>query len=135
MESSDSDTANGAFLLARALESSGWATTPYRLYMPFDKKLQGSRAKIYWAIKGRSGVKNRTDPSYANHILDMGLGTKAIEIRSLMFKNIVSLDRTLRSAFLLGAALRAYQKTEEERDRTSELLAKEWEAFQTTSRA
>lgn len=56
-----------------------------------------------WEIKGTSGIKNREPDKLA-------LGVKlGFEIRTFQLQSLAGLDRLLRSAFLLGAALRAFQ--------------------------
>lgn len=92
------------FVLARTLEATGWSTTGGRLLRPYLAKGEHSA----WTIKGVGGVKERP-----RHQIDLGV-SKAVEFRTFQLQNFAGLDRTLRSAFLLGTALRAYQTDAEE---------------------
>lgn len=59
-----------------------------------------------WTYKGQAGVKER-DAS------EMQLNaSRGIEIRTMQVQGLTGLDRLLRSCYLLGTALRAYQKKE-----------------------
>ncbi len=87
------------FVLARSLEATGWSTTGGRLLRPYLAKGQHSA----WTVKGVGGVKERP-----RHQIELGV-KEAVEFRTFQMQNFAGLDRTLRSAFLLGAALRAYQ--------------------------
>lgn len=119
------------FVLARTLEATGWSTTGGRLLRPYLTK----GAHSAWAIKGVGGVKER--PS---HQIKLGV-KKAVEFRTFQVQNFAGLDRTLRSAFLLGTALRAYQTEAQgaplERDEDPvirEQLSQIWENFSHESR-
>lgn len=90
----------GAFVLARALESTGWGTTGGRIMRPY--LLQRGA----WTYKGEAGVKERSKDEIA-----LG-GERAIEIRTMQVQGLAGLDRLLRSSYLLGAALRAHQEKE-----------------------
>ncbi len=119
------------FVLARSLEATGWSTTGGRLLRPYLAK----GARQAWAIKGVGGVKERSR-------LEIGLGVpEAVEFRTFQVQNFTGLDRTLRSAFLLGTALRAYQAEakntswEEESDATSgKELSGIWKHFSNEAR-
>lgn len=87
------------FVLARSLEASGWSTTGGRLLRPYLVKGEHNA----WAVKGVGGVKERPQDQ-----IKLGV-KKAVEFRTFQLQNFAGLDRTLRSAFLLGTALRAYQ--------------------------
>lgn len=87
------------FVLARSLEATGWSTTGGRLLRPYLAK--GNRSA--WAVKGVGGVKERKSDEIQLRV------SKAVEFRTFQLQNFAGLDRTLRSAFLLGAALKAYQ--------------------------
>src|SRR3989338_5400343 len=89
------------YLLARALEGTGWSTRERRLLRTYYAKRET------WTCKGLGGVKDRSIAD--NYRLEFGT-TQAAEIRTFQFQTISGLERTLRSAFCLGAALRAYQK-------------------------
>ncbi|MBI2056421.1 MAG: hypothetical protein HYT37_03490 [Candidatus Sungbacteria bacterium] len=87
------------FLLARALEATGWSTTGGRLLRPYKASANG------WNVKGEGGVMER----YSQEIdLDVPY---AVEIRTFQLQSLAGLDRMLRSAFFLGAALRAHLET------------------------
>lgn len=87
----------GALVLARALESSGWATSSYRLDRPFAAN------KPIWTGPGvDAGVLNRSSDAVIG-------GGQAIEIRTLQIQGMENLYRTLSASFYLGAALAAYQ--------------------------
>ncbi len=87
----------GALVLARALESSGWATSSYRLDRPFAAN------KPIWTGSGvDAGVLNRSSDAVIG-------GGQAIEIRTLQIQGMENLYRTLSASFYLGAALAAYQ--------------------------
>ena len=87
------------FVLARSLEATGYATTGGRLLRPYLAK----GALTAWAVKGVGGVKER-EPEQ----IKLGV-KKAVEFRTFQMQSLAGLDRLLRSAFLLGTALRAYQ--------------------------
>lgn len=119
------------FVLARALEATGWSTTGGRLLRPYLAK--GSHSA--WTVKGVGGVKERP-----RHQIDLGV-KRAVEFRTFQLQNFAGLDRTLRSAFLLGTALRAYQT--ETRGESLEVgedpvirekLSQIWESFSHESR-
>ena len=87
------------FVLARTLEAAGWSTTGGRLLRPYlVKGVHGA-----WGAKGVGGVKERKSDE-----IKLGIH-EAVEFRTFQLQNLTGLDRTLRSAFLLGAALHAYQ--------------------------
>lgn len=96
----DGESWRGAFVLARVLESTGWGTTGGRIMRPYLLR-RGA-----WTYKGEAGVKER-----AREEIALG-GTRAIEIRTMQVQGLACLDRLLRSSYLLGAALRAYQEKE-----------------------
>lgn len=115
----------GAFVLARALESTGWGVTSGRIMRPYLLK-RGA-----WTYKGRAGVKER-DAS------EMQLNTsRGIEIRTMQVQGLTGLDRLLRSSYLLGTALRAYQErglddpivSVDAGEEMRETLAKIWLSF------
>lgn len=86
-----------AFVLARALEATGWSTTGGRIMRPYLLKQHA------WNHKGQAGVNERG--------FGVELGAKnAIEIRTLQLQTLSGLNRTLASAQYLGAALMAYQE-------------------------
>lgn len=87
-----------AFVLARALEASGWSTRSGRLLKPF---LTGANA---WNHKGVAGVKER-----GAHELQ-GKQSTGIEIRTMQFQNLQGFHRLLSGSYYLGAALKAYQE-------------------------
>lgn len=89
-----------ASVLARMLEASGWATRGRRLLRPFYSK------RDCWAHKGEAGLLQKTKE---NDRLEFG-AENAVEIRTLQLQTISGLDRLLRSAYLLGAALKTYQE-------------------------
>ncbi|MEK7074310.1 MAG: hypothetical protein AAB968_00930, partial [Patescibacteria group bacterium] len=87
------------FVLARTLEAAGWSTTGGRLLRPYLTKGEHNA----WGVKGVGGVKERKSSE-----IKLGI-REAVEFRTFQLQNLTGLDRTLRSAFLLGAALHAYQ--------------------------
>ncbi|MEK7561122.1 MAG: hypothetical protein AAB539_04180 [Patescibacteria group bacterium] len=97
-ESVSESVSTQAYILSRALEATGWSTTGWRLLRPYKRRS--------WNIKGAAGIYDRYEDE-----LELGQ-TKGIELRTLQLQSLTGLDRTLRSAFLLGAALKAYQEEE-----------------------
>ncbi|QQG45735.1 MAG: hypothetical protein HYW89_02450 [Candidatus Sungiibacteriota bacterium] len=87
-----------AYLLARVLEASAWSTRGKRLLRPYLSKYPG------WTINGRGGVKERL-----GYELELG-ATLGIEIRTFQLQSLTGLDRLLKSAYLLGAALKSCQE-------------------------
>lgn len=89
------------FLLARVLEGTGWSTRERRLLRTYYAK------KETWTCKGIGGVKDRHEFDQRK----LELGTKeAAEIRTFQLQTLSGLERLLKSAYFLGAALRAFQK-------------------------
>lgn len=118
------DHGKEVFVLARVLEATSWSTTGGRLTRPYLTK-----GPTYgWAIKGVGGVKERERSEIA-------LDTKtAVELRTFQLQSIVGLDRLLRSSFLLGTALKAYQRIAQEKapgeqDAVEIDLARIWDHF------
>lgn len=98
--SSEGMGGEGSFVLARALEATGWGTTGGRIMRPYLLK-RGA-----WTYKGQAGVKERDI-----HEIQLDVSC-AIEIRTMQVQGLTGLDRLLRSCYLLGAALKAYQDRE-----------------------
>lgn len=92
------DRTPDALVLARALEGSGWSTSKWRLLRPYISRHRS------WITGDYSGVK----PRFAQ-VLKLGIST-GIEIRTFQLQSLSGLDRMLRSAFLLGAALKSFQE-------------------------
>ncbi len=111
----------GTYLLARALEATGYSITGGRLLRPY---LTG---RMSWDAKGAKGGVLERFPE------DIALGVPAaVEMRTFQLQGITGLDRLLKSAFLLGAALKAYQReavTGEKLDETETKLAEVWGDF------
>jgi hypothetical protein len=100
-----------AYVLSRALEATGWSTTGWRLLKPLKSDS--------WTAKGENGLLER----YYSE------GNYAVEIRTLQFQDQSGLDRTLRSAYFLGAALKAFQKEPDDRDDVEKELTEIWHQF------
>jgi hypothetical protein len=114
-----------AFVLSRSLEATGWCCSGDRLLDPINKKTRSEYGNISsWTIKGQGGIKERDPKQVAG-------GGKAIELRTPSLQSLGGLERTLRSSYALGAALKAYQ-TESELDATQQELANVWSDFSKT---
>lgn len=94
---------NGPQVLARALEGAGWCSSSLRILSPGNEKDGVGATTLRWACKGVAGVKERN-----GYEIEEG-DRVAVEIRTLQLKSMAGLDRTLRSAYALGAALKAHQ--------------------------
>lgn len=97
--------ATEALVLARALESTGWSTSSGRLLLPYLTK------KDAWTIKGCAGTFDRGQGEQWDKKLRLDV-KDAVEIRTFQLQSLTGLNRLLRSAYFLGAALRAYQERE-----------------------
>lgn len=120
----------GTNVLFRALEASGWSTTGHRLLRPY-------KGHNGWNIKGKGGILERFR-AYDDIALDVPY---AVEGRTFQLQSLAGLDRMLRSAFFLGAALRAHLEQQNpgefyhkqgDRDQI-EKLAKIWRNFEARS--
>jgi hypothetical protein len=112
---SEGPKGQGAYVLARAMEATGWSCSSDRLKRPLGEV--GS-----WTYRGKAGVKERQLDEIT------GTASSAVEFRTFSVQSLGGLDRTLRTAQLLGSALSAYQ-LEGGRDETQERLASVWEHF------
>jgi len=122
-------------LLSHVLEATGWSTSGTRLSIPYTKGEHG------WVTKGYAGVRERGERDQQNDwnggddmqaVPELGISSRGTEFRTLQFRSLSGLDRHLHSAYYLGAALRAFQETEEgerENDVVSAELAEVWKVF------
>ncbi len=111
----------GVVLLTRALEATGWCSSAERIRRPIGEF--GS-----WAFKGKSGIKERERQEI------VGDAQCATETRTWTVRSLSGLNRTLRSWYGLGGALRAYQ-TEGKLDPVQKELSAVWQEFDTAAQA
>lgn len=111
------------FALARGLEATGWCSSAERIEQPMRTRIDN------WLYKGKGGVKER-----AAGEVKLGAGT-AVELRIMELKSLSGADRTMRSAYALGAALRAYQelvnKPDQAADSNKQKLSDIWQDYST----
>lgn len=120
---SDGPAGAEADILARSLEATGWCSSSSRMLKP-------ATGKESWIQKGDAGIKERERDEIALS------GTRAIEIRTMEHQGLGKLDRSLRSIYALGSALRAYQGITEGRAPSSDdeqALADVWREFSSRS--
>jgi hypothetical protein len=125
---SNGPTGDEAYVLARALEATGWSTSWGRLLKPV---LTGKPA---WNHKGSAGVRERPSEELE---LDSNFG---VELRTFQLQSLDGLHRTLGSAYFLGSALQAFQQEQDYRLGASgtaegrERLADVWIEFSNATR-
>ncbi|MFA5830766.1 MAG: hypothetical protein WC878_02950 [Candidatus Paceibacterota bacterium] len=114
-------TDEGAHILARALDATGWATTGERLIAPYtDPDSNWTSHDLPTGIRERQ-MDKIAQPSE-------GEMKTAVEIRTPILRSLFGLDRYLAGAYYLGSALRAYQE-QKKNDPIGKQLAKIWRAF------
>ncbi len=98
--SSEGPGGEGVFVLARAMEATGWSSSAHRLRQP---ELEESS----WRDKGKAGVKERPP----DQIKSVGTlpSKSAVEFRVFEVGNLEGLELTLYGMYSLGSALRAHQ--------------------------
>lgn len=118
----NSDKADeGAHVLARVLDATGWATTGERLLAPYtDPDSNWTSHNLPTGIRERQMDKIVQPES--------GEMKTAVELRTPIMKSLFGLDRYLHSAYYLGSALRADQEQKKD-DPTGKQLAKIWRVF------
>jgi len=111
----------GAHVLARVLEATGWATTGDRLLAPYtDPDSNWTSHDLPSGIRGRE-MDKIAQPAE-------GEMKSAVELRTPILRSLFGLDRYLHSAYYLGSALRAYLE-QKKNDPVSKQLAKAWRVF------
>ncbi len=112
---------DGANVLARVLEATGWATTGERLMAPYTDPDSN------WTSHDLpSGIRERGKNRLAQPM--EGETTTAVEHRTLVLRSLFGLDRYLHSAYYLASALRAYQEQKKD-DWIGKQLSKIWRVF------
>lgn len=131
-EESEQCDGKEVYVLARALEATGWSTTGERLLSPVWKAEHRS-----WNCKGVAGVLGRKRSTDKLEFEDVDC---AAELRTQQLQSLAGLDRLLRSAYYLGACLRAHQEIMRHENRndldpnwqpdaTQKRLAELWRSF------
>lgn len=101
---------NESLLLARALESTGWASSGYRLLKPYfnNAKIFSLRYPYGWASpKGLGGVIPRSESKKRNKKIEVN--AEVLEFRTFMAHGEENLKNTLEGIYYLAACLAAFQ--------------------------
>lgn len=111
-----------ALLFHQFLSSTGWTTTGKRLSDegPYDKGRMG----LYFKYKTLNLPKVEGIPQGDPRNIEVVLESRTHSLGSLS-----GLNRTLKTAFMLGTALKAYQKPVDDRDEIENSLAEVWSGF------
>lgn len=120
------DKYNSPYLLLHSLEATGWTTDEERLKKPWlrAEKFE-SHDKRSWNRRGVGGIT----PQYSKIDLPGKEGESVLEFRTFQLQSLAGLDRTLRSIYYLGAALKAYQTPIDKNDLIKGQLAHIWHNF------
>lgn len=86
-----------AFIIARALEATTWASSSIRLMMPFDRRADSWRTE-----EGTGGIQERFPE-------DLMVEETVLEIRTFMAHGKENIAKTLEACFYMAACLSAFQ--------------------------